>query len=115
MGILTLISPRGWAAIGLAVAIAAFAFLAKSLADAKTTIRTLEGEVAACGQRAAALEKQVKDTAEKEGKNYEAVEAKWRAQCGAAYDAGAKRLRNDAAAVAAGRYVPKPRPGAPGR
>jgi hypothetical protein len=111
---LKIISPRGWLAIGLAVVVLAFVAMGSSLMRANSKIATLTSDLHDCSDNAKKLENQIKDTAVEEGKRYEAVEAQWRAQCGAAYDAGAKRLRDDQA-VAAGRYMPKPRPSTPGR
>lgn len=114
MMFLKLISVRGWLAIGAVVAVLAFISMGSALAKANGKIGDLRSARDESNRKVAALTAQIKDQAKQEGQRYAEEEARWRAQCGAAYDAGARRLRDDAA-VTAGRYMPRGGSGSAGR
>jgi hypothetical protein len=100
-----------WREIALAVATLALLGMGSALHHAGGKVAELRASRDDWRGKAEALTAQIKTQAKDEGHRYENTEAGWLARCRDAYSAGAHSLPNDAAAVKAGRYVPKPSPG----
>lgn len=107
---------KNWRVVALGASLAAvLGFVGLSLhwhaqaAQALSELAQARKDLKACSDRTTTLEKQIKSQAIEEGKRYADAEEKARAQCAAAFDAGARKLRDDKA-IAAGRYVPKSGP-----
>lgn len=86
-----------------------FLFIQAERANGKLT-----DQLKVCGQANGQLTAKIKSNAVEEGKLNEQLEARHLADCRDAYDAGAKRLRDDKA-IAAGRYLPGAGAGKAGR
>lgn len=75
------------------------------LLGSQQAVGRLNDELTACGKAKAALASQIKSKAIEEGQAHEREIENHLAACRDAYDAGAKRLRDDRA-ISAGRYLP---------
>jgi hypothetical protein len=95
-----------WREIALALAAVVILGLGSSLSKANTKITDLRASRDEWRVKSEALTKQIKAQAKDEGKRYEKTEAEHLAACRSAYDAGARKLRDDKQ-IAAGRYLPK--------